>query len=87
MIPESYLNSLPSKFRDDDLTPLFLINGSSILSVWASCLGVFYLTKIAPFFLNLITTEVYYFDKGIRLTFKIMIVKLKLHFLQISKSV
>jgi len=58
MVPDSYLTSLPTKFLDDGLTPLFLINGGSILSVWVSFVGVYFVSKLAPFLLNRIKFEI-----------------------------
>lgn len=62
MVPESYLASLPSKFLEDNLTPLFLINGGSIFSIWVSFLGVYYLSKLTPLLLNKMKIEILHTD-------------------------
>lgn len=87
MVPDSYLTSLPTKLLDDNLTPLFLINGGSILSVWVSFLGMYFVSKWAPFLLNRINIKILNTDEGIKLKLKMVILMLKLFFLKISQSV
>ncbi|CAD8206541.1 unnamed protein product [Paramecium pentaurelia] len=59
IIDLNQLKQSPKKIAIDNLTPLFLINMSTILTIWISLGGIYQISKVIPKFLNSIKIKFY----------------------------
>ncbi|CAD8151516.1 unnamed protein product [Paramecium pentaurelia] len=53
------LKPIPEKIQQDDMNSLFIINGSSIVIVWLSLLGIYIISNIVPIILSRIRLKYY----------------------------
>lgn len=71
------MEPVPDKIAEDELNSLFIINGTSILTVWLSLILIYVISSIVPYFLNSFKVK-YYEDFPTNRKFRM---KLKIYFL------